>query len=105
MRFSKIRSSRGSAVLELITFVLVGQLLVSGWLVQIANELDHKMRLQLFAISLARSSSLGTTNLEARLRQDLSLPRAEVRQLACGESLTCLSVTDGSGEVTGVSHS
>lgn len=104
MRFSKTKSDRGSAVLELISFVLVGQLLISGWFVQIAGELDRKVRMQLFAISMARAASLGNSSLEANLRQDLGLANAQLRNLPCIEPLVCLEVLDESVRVVGVSH-
>lgn len=104
MRLSKTSSESGAAVLEVITFVLVGQLLVMGWLIQLAEQLDHKTRLQLFAISMARSVSLGHGELEPVLKEDLGLPNSKLQNLGCSDALTCMEVTDGGMQVVGVSH-
>ena len=103
MHHSKTSSETGSAVLEVITFVLVGQLLVMGWLIQLAEQLDHKTRLQLFAISMARSLSLGHSELEPILKDDLGLVDTKVQNLGCNDPLICVKVDDSGMNVVGVS--
>jgi predicted Kef-type K+ transport protein len=104
MRLSKISSETGTAVLEVITFVLVGQLLVMGWLIQLAEQLDHKTRLQLFAISMARSVSLGHTELETAMKEDLGLVGAKMQNFGCNEPLVCVQAVEGGMKTFGVSH-
>lgn len=99
---SLIRADMGSMVLELITFVLVGQLLVCGWFLQLSEQLDHKTRLQLFASTLARSLSLGDEEIEPTLRRDLSLPTAVTRIMDCGIKQVCLEVSDEGKVAVGV---
>lgn len=104
MRPSKISSETGAAVIEVITFVLVGQLLVMGWLIQLAEQLDHKTRLQLFAISMARSVGLGHSELEPVLKDDLGLVGSKVQDLGCNGPLICVQSVEGELKVVGVSH-
>ena len=104
MRHSKTSSESGAAVLEVIAFVLVGQLLVMGWLIQLAEQLDHKTRLQLLAISMARSVSLDHSELEPILKEDLGLASANVHCLTCNASLVCVEAVEGDLRVRGISR-
>ena len=104
MRHSKTSTDSGSAVLEVITFLLVGQLLAMGWLIQLAEQLDHKTRLQLFAISMARSLSLGHSELEPVLKEDLGLASSKAQSLNCNASLACVEAVDGDLRVIGISR-
>ncbi|MEO0313402.1 MAG: hypothetical protein RL140_632 [Actinomycetota bacterium] len=101
---SRTKSDSGSAVLEVITFVLVGQLLVAGWLIQIAEQMDHKVRLQLFAATMARSIGLQNNNLQSELEKDLNLDGVKIQPIACDSPLICVSVQDESMSSIGVSH-
>lgn len=104
MQRLRTNSDSGSAVLEVITFVLVGQLLVAGWLIQIAEQLDHKVRLQLFAATIARSIGLQNNNLQSELEKDLNLTDVKIQRLDCHRSLVCVSVQDDAMSTIGVSH-
>lgn len=104
MRHWRPSSESGTAVLEVVTFVLVGQLLVMGWLIQLADQLDHKTRLQLFAMSMARSVSLGHSELESILKEDLGLVSSRMQILSCNSSLVCIEVVESDMRVLGISR-
>ena len=104
MRHWRPSSESGTAVLEVVTFVLVGQLLVMGWLIQLADQLDHKTRLQLFAMSMARSVSLGHSELEPILKEDLGLVSSRMQILSCNSSLVCIEVVESGMRVLGISR-
>lgn len=104
MRHWRPSSESGTAVLEVVTFVLVGQLLVMGWLIQLADQLDHKTRLQLFAMSMARSVSLGHSELEPILKEDLGLVSSRMQILSCNSSLVCIEVVESDMRVLGISR-
>lgn len=104
MRHWRPSSESGTAVLEVFTFVLVGQLLVMGWLIQLADQLDHKTRLQLFAMSMARSVSLGHSELESILKDDLGLVSSRMQILSCNSSLVCIEVVESDMRVLGISR-
>lgn len=104
MRLSKTSSESGAAVLEVITFVLVGQLLVMGWLIQLAEQLDHKTRLQLIAISMARSVNLDHSELEPILKEDLGLASSNLHSLNCNALLVCVEAVEGDMRVRGISR-
>lgn len=99
---SKFLSERGSAILEFITFVLVGQLLILGLAVSTSMTLSHRAKLELFSATLARAISQGHPQLEAILRLDYQLPSALVRQISCKAEYVCLEVHDGQLSSVGV---
>jgi hypothetical protein len=96
MFLQNVRSERGSAILEFITFVLVGQLLVFGGSMAIANQLREKVELQLFAAQAARSLALA---------RELTLPEGvTVSGNECEGKLICVKVSKGALSVIGVSY-
>ena len=101
MKFSE---SEGSAIVEFIVFVLFGQLLVFAGSLQIAENIDQKVRLDLFASQLARAEAVGKAELLIEeLRNDYRLPDAAVLPEDCPRRLVCLRVTSNGAEAIGMS--
>lgn len=103
MLLKKANEEAGAALLELVTFILLGQLLVTGWMIQLAGELDHKTRLQLFASSLARSIAVDNPQEES-LRKDFGLALAKVEITTCAKPNVCLKVSAKGSVVLGLSR-
>lgn len=59
---SKLNGQAGSAVMEFITFVLVGQMMIFGGSMVLAKQLSQKVEGQLDAINRARALALGSTS-------------------------------------------
>jgi hypothetical protein len=83
----KIESDRGSAILEFIVFILVGQLLVFGWSVSAASSLYEKVSIQIQAEQVALNLAHGTSQ---ELPEGTSL-----QQYACSPSFICVALVRG----------
>ena len=56
------------------------------------------------AISMARSLSLGHSELEPVLKEDLGLASSKAQSLNCNASLVCVEAVDGDLRVIGISR-
>lgn len=91
-------------MVEFLVFVLVGELLVLALATGLFGEVDHKLRLELFAAQVARAYALGNGELESVLRTDYRLPNAKLNLQHCGFGFTCISVLDDGVLAQGVSR-
>lgn len=95
MRPNHISSDAGSAILEFVSFVLVGQLLVFGGSFALATELTAKVELQILASQIAK-----TLAQEAAI----TLPAGvEMIEKSCGSEIICVTFTQESRKVSAVS--
>jgi hypothetical protein len=91
MLSTKLRGTSGSAVVEFIVFVLVGQMFVFSGGMQLAQWIDDKLKIELLAHQMARAIALGKGDLLLpELQQDYNFTQVEISELACGESLVCI---------------
>ena len=92
----RLKSELGSAILEFITFVMVGQVVVFGATMALANQLSTKVELQIAAANAARSIALG---------RDFQLPtNVSLSQSVCLPRLVCVTLSRGDEKVTSVSY-
>lgn len=91
-----IKSENGSALLEFITFILLGQLLVFGGSILISLELGKKVELQVLAGQTARNLAL---NRDFVLPTDVLLVRDP-----CTPRVVCITLKQGSQTVSAVSY-
>lgn len=104
MKCWSLKGDSGSAILEFIVFVLLGQLLIFSGTMVTAQTLDQKVRLELFASQLARAAALGKTEvLQQALSEDYNLQGVSVAASTCQEQLVCLVVSLGESKANGVS--
>jgi hypothetical protein len=95
MRQPKFSSDRGSAILEFLAFVLVGQLLIFSGSMTISQQLTAKVSLQNLAVIQARSIS---KNL------DLDLPSGVLlTERSCGARFVCIVLSQNGQTVSAVS--
>lgn len=92
----KGESELGSAMLEFIAFVLLGQLLVFVGSMAIASELANKVQLQVLAAQTARNIALERA---ISLPADVTLVRN-----ACTARVICVSLSQGNQTVSAVSY-
>ena len=90
------KSDAGSAILEFITFVLIGQLMVFGGSIAISAQLSAKVELQLLASKVARGIAL---DRQVQVPTQVSLVHA-----VCPARLVCVRVQSGEQIVTSVSY-
>lgn len=99
-----VRDELGSAVIEFITFVLVGQLLVLSGSIQLATYVDHKLKLELMAHQIARAEAIGSSKvLFESLKNDYQLPTVNYETVRCPYKLVCVKIVDGKLSAIGVS--
>lgn len=91
-----VQSERGSAVLEFIIFILLGQLLVFGGSFLISAELAKKIELQVLASQTARTLAL---NREISLPVEVSIFRSN-----CIARVICITLKQGKQSVSAVSY-
>lgn len=91
-----IKPDSGSAVLEFITFILLGQLMVFGGSLLISSELAKKVELQVLAGQTARNIAL---NRELSLPADVALVED-----SCATRVVCISLKRGNQTVSAVSY-
>lgn len=91
-----IKAEGGSAALEFITFVLLGQLMVFSGSFLISTELAKKVELQVLAGETARNIAL---NRELALPADITLVRS-----SCVNRVVCISMKRGNQSVSAVSY-
>jgi hypothetical protein len=93
---SWVSSESGSAILEFILFVVVGQMLVFAGSLSISTTLESKVELQILATNAITSISLN---------QDPLIPSGvELIRRACSAELVCLSLRKGSLLVSAVGY-
>lgn len=93
---SCVSSDAGSAILEFILFVVVGQMLVFAGALAIASTLASKVELQILATNATTSIALN---------QDPLIPSGiELIRRACSTELVCLSLRKGSISVSAVGY-
>ena len=91
----KVSEEGGSAILEFVAFVLVGELLVFGGSMAISERLTRKVELQNLAIVAARA--------EAR-DEALQVPSGVVLvQGNCGSRVVCISLSRNGEQARAVS--
>lgn len=91
-----LKCDLGSAILEFITFVLIGQLMVFGGSIALATELSSKVELQMMAATAARTIALGR---EVQIQSNVSLVQA-----GCPARLVCVTLRRGEQKVSAVSY-
>lgn len=91
----KLRSDSGSAILEFIVFVLVGELFVLGGSIAISSQLYQKVELQSLAAVVARSVA---KDLKAPLPAGVSM-----QEDSCSQRLVCIQLSHNSENVSAVS--
>lgn len=99
---TKTNSEEGSAILEFLVFVMLGQLLIMVFVNSISSELELETRLQLFANTLVRVKAPLQPQFEQTLRTDYRLPDATVKELTCSQNLVCLQVSQDKHRAIGV---
>jgi hypothetical protein len=103
MKFEILQAESGSAVLEFLAFVLVGQLLVFSGFMTVADSLDRKVRLELFVAQMAKSQANGiTSSLPSVLADDYGLQGVRVIEANCSPNLICLVATFGDLSASGI---
>jgi uncharacterized membrane protein affecting hemolysin expression len=104
MPLAKFRETAGSAVVEFIVFVLLGQMLVFSGGMQLAQWMDEKLKIELLSHQMARAMALGKGDrLLPELQQDYNLTEVQISELACGESLVCVSASSANLSSRGLS--
>jgi hypothetical protein len=94
MRHLKCES--GSAILEFITFVLVGQLIVFAASISLATQLTSKVELQVMASKVARTIALG---------RDVQVPATvKLIQADCAGRLVCVILNRDDLKASAVSY-
>ena len=91
-----LKCDSGSAILEFITFVMIGQLMVFGGSIALAAELSSKVELQMMAATAARTIALGR---EVQIQSNVSLV-----QSGCPARLVCVTLSRGEQKVAAVSY-
>lgn len=92
----QLRNEEGSAILEFVTFVLVGQLLVFAASMTISSVITDKVELQILASQAARAIALG---------RDFQIPPGvTMAKRDCGLHLICLSLEKGGHKVPAVNY-
>lgn len=91
-----LKCDSGSAILEFITFVLIGQLMVFGGSIALATELSSKVELQMMAATAARTIALGR---EVQIQSNVSLVQPD-----CPARLVCVTLSRGEQKVAAVSY-
>ena len=93
---SCVSSETGSAILEFLLFVVLGQMLVFAGSLAISSTLASKVELQILATNAATSIALN---------QDPLIPSGvELIRRACSTELVCLSLRKGSISVSAVGY-
>lgn len=92
----RLRDEAGSAILEFITFVLVGQLLVFAASMSLSSALTNKVELQIMASQAARTIALGRG---FQVAPDVTLSTRD-----CGIHLVCLTLEKGELKVEAVNY-
>jgi hypothetical protein len=104
MNLWSLKDDSGSAILEFIVFVLVGQLLIFSGAMVTAQSLDQKVRLELFASQMARATALGKpAALQEVLTHDYNLEGVTVAEAPCPGKIVCLVASLGESRANGVS--
>lgn len=93
---SKVREQQGSAILEFIIFVMVGQMLVFGVSTELAALFTSKVELQILASNAARSIA---QKLEPEVPAGVTLV-----QVVCSTHLVCVTLHSGTTRVSAVSY-
>lgn len=94
MFLSKAREQLGSAILEFVIFVILGQLLVFGGSIALSTLLTSKVELQILAANATRSIAL---------KVDPELPAGvQMVRDACSPPLVCVTLQQGSTSVSAV---
>ena len=96
MFLRNFKSDSGSALLEFITFILIGQLFVFGGSMLISTELAQKVELQVLASQTARNIAL---NREATLPADVTVVEG-----SCVARVICVTLRRGNQSVSAVSY-
>ena len=92
----QVSSENGSAILEFILFVVLGQMLVFAGSLAISSTLASKVELQILATSATKSIALN---------KDPLIPSGvELIRKACSAELVCLSLRKGSLIVSAVGY-
>ena len=91
----KASAEKGSAVLEFILFVVLGQMLVFTGALALSSSLTSKVELQILATNASKSIAM---NQDPTLPSDVQLIRT-----VCSEPLICLTLRQGSMTVAAVS--
>jgi len=106
MPLKSFRGERGSALLEFIVTVLIGQTLLLGLSYQFFESLDRKVRLDLAGQQLARAESLGRfPELMNVLQQDFLPGELRADLSPCSLELVCVVTRLGDQAGFGVSLS
>lgn len=90
----KVRSETGSAVLEFIVFVVLGQMLAFTGALALSSTFTSKVELQILATNAAKSISM---NQEPILPPDVQLSRN-----SCSSPLICITLRQGAMSVAAV---
>ena len=105
MKFKNLVAESGSAIVEFIAFVVIGQLLAFSGAMTTAELLDRKVRLELFVSQLARAQAIGQARTAFEvLSVDYSLQGIQVSEVSCRAPLVCLSATLDDSTAFGVSY-
>lgn len=91
-----MRSEGGSAILEFVAFILIGQLLVFATSMTIASSFTSKVELQIEASQAARTIALG--------RDFHVSPGVVLTRQDCGSRLICLTLERGNLRVSAVNY-
>jgi hypothetical protein len=101
----KFRNAEGSAVVEFLIFVVLGQLLVFSGGMHASQWMDKKLRLELFANQLARAHSLGKGDeLILALKDDYGFGNVSVTYDSCSKPLFCITAQIEDLKAYGVSY-
>jgi hypothetical protein len=92
----RLSDEAGSAILEFITFVLVGQLLVFAASMSLSSALTNKVELQILASQAARTIALGR---DFQVSSEVRLSKQD-----CGIHIVCLSLEKGELRVSAVNY-
>ena len=92
----RLKCDSGSAILEFITLILIGQLMVFGASISLATELSSKVELQILAAKTARTIALGR---EVQIPLTVTLAQSD-----CPARLVCVTLSRGEQQVAAVSY-
>lgn len=95
MRKRNFKADSGSAILEFIAFVLIGQVLVLITSITLAGNISSKVELQLVAVDIARQMALGANPAPPE--------GVEVSVDLCNSPVLCLTVSKGDQKQSAVS--
>lgn len=93
---ARVSAERGSAVLEFIMFVVLGQMLVFAGALAISSTLTSKVELQILATNATRSIAMD--------QEPILPPDVDITQTSCSLPLVCLSLRKGSMSVSAVGY-